>query len=658
MLCEKCESFWDAAGEVDWTRQTRRNRIRFTHKLHDEVESLKQSAKARCQPCKMIYHGLVELPRKHAEELPNGVGSGAIVVALEMPRKKTVCKDVRTQKEFLAFFEDQPDPPPVQERGQKHRNAPVEQHTDDNREDSVLGASQNSAHASSHSESSSNTNASGGSDPESSGHSSGDGSNTSRSIQSGSCDEDQLASPDSSTPSDHDLFLHPFPTGTTAVDSAYPKSSVDFLSTHPRPSLDVRSVRTQSLRRLRGYRPSFCGLTIPVDFDNPEGRTKKLLAQFEEIDDLSTGSACSFYLAEFWLKKCTTEHEKCRQLDGPKPLPTRVIDVGPADQSRDPYLFETRGATGKYLALSHCWGTDERAVPTTETHNLRDRRFGISFDSLPPTFQDAIKVCRRFSIRYLWVDSLCVIQDSPKDWDVETSRMASVYSNAFFTIEASHGTSPQDGLFVRRDASFSRPCIIRPSGTLVPFWAVTPDDYPIMLRWPQHCTALSYYGRPVPAEEGPSKHRALHEPLESRAWALQEKLLSRRTLTYGANEIRWSCIEGANSSEHDPERSPKQPFPSHVGTTNTIIPDGTDTLAQAIHQLIRIPRLTETRTLAERLLKRHADSGARVLSESAAGIVRHRLLAEWVRVVEAYSARALGQPARDRLAGLAGVSSA
>jgi len=136
-----------------------------------------------------------------------------------------------------------------------------------------------------------------------------------------------------------------------------------------------------------------------------------------------SGSPHCLKLAQHWLSSCTSLHVECQPpsalgfpssiaklLSLNHPLPTRVIDVGPSDGSRSPFLWVPQvGKMGKYITLSHCWGP----LPhfTTTSHNLADRLHGIRLADLPKTFRDAVAITRALGVRYLWIDSLCIIQD-------------------------------------------------------------------------------------------------------------------------------------------------------------------------------------------------------------------------------------------------------
>ncbi len=107
-----------------------------------------------------------------------------------------------------------------------------------------------------------------------------------------------------------------------------------------------------------------------------------------------------------WVTQCETSHEQCRST-APKPLPRRVIDVGSSQSN--PRLVETKNENIPYIALSHCWGTDQTFTTTKST--IDERYAGFDLSVLPKTFQDAIAVTRQVGIQYLWIDSFCIIQD-------------------------------------------------------------------------------------------------------------------------------------------------------------------------------------------------------------------------------------------------------
>ncbi|KAH8599532.1 heterokaryon incompatibility protein-domain-containing protein [Bisporella sp. PMI_857] len=137
------------------------------------------------------------------------------------------------------------------------------------------------------------------------------------------------------------------------------------------------------------------------------------------------------YMASQWITTCHESHLDC-QRPPLSLLPTRVIDVGSDYQRECPKLLECGGQTGSYIALSHCWGSGRHF--TTETSNISERMKGMTWGSLPKTFQDAISITRKLKIRYLWIDSLCILQDDSADWDKELSKMSDIYKNSYLTI--------------------------------------------------------------------------------------------------------------------------------------------------------------------------------------------------------------------------------
>ena len=97
-------------------------------------------------------------------------------------------------------------------------------------------------------------------------------------------------------------------------------------------------------------------------------------------------------------------------------LPHRIIEVAPDDASIELRTVETNGRCGQHATLSHCWGARDQWPLRTTKANLPDHLKGIPHRLLPKTFQDAVVVTRALGLRYLWIDSLCIIQDDEGDW--------------------------------------------------------------------------------------------------------------------------------------------------------------------------------------------------------------------------------------------------
>ncbi|KAH9215206.1 heterokaryon incompatibility protein-domain-containing protein [Leptodontidium sp. 2 PMI_412] len=140
-----------------------------------------------------------------------------------------------------------------------------------------------------------------------------------------------------------------------------------------------------------------------------------------------------------------------------------------------------------YVTLSHCWGDAQFFKLTGETHAQLAR--GIPLSLLAQTFQDTVLVAGRLGVKYLWIDSLCIIQDSLQDWRHESVSMCNVYKGSLFNIAAAASSSSDGGCFRQRDPRLLRPCL----------------------------------------------------PLYSRAWVVQERILAPRVLNFGSQYLFWDC---------------------------------------------------------------------------------------------------------------------
>jgi len=144
-----------------------------------------------------------------------------------------------------------------------------------------------------------------------------------------------------------------------------------------------------------------------------------------------------------WISNCD-DHEDC-QLEIQSLLPTRVIDLGDLDEEYEMRLYETSNVPAKYITLSHSWGNQN--LFKTEKDSLSTRTQGIAWEELPRTFQDAVIMTRALGIRYLWIDSLCIIQDDKDDWRRESAKMCTIYRDSYLTLAASKNKGTDGGLF-------------------------------------------------------------------------------------------------------------------------------------------------------------------------------------------------------------------
>ncbi|KAF2493969.1 HET-domain-containing protein, partial [Lophium mytilinum] len=252
-----------------------------------------------------------------------------------------------------------------------------------------------------------------------------------------------------------------------------------------------------------------------------------------------------------WIRTCVQNHEVCREtLSGalvdetaPPVLPTRILEIGP-DDSRDPRLIETHGSTGYYAALSHCWGPPHKRPIMTTSENYEERKAGIPWNTIPKAYQHAIIAAREISLTYIWIDSLCIVQNNREDWLRESTKMGDVYESARLTIAASHASDSSQGCF------YERPEL--PEAVELSIAYRSRDGE---LSGSVFATAMHSDYADISPEFG---------VLASRAWATQEWLLSRRMIFYTRGCIVWSCKvitqRETGGSFHTTARNPKWKF--------------------------------------------------------------------------------------------------
>jgi hypothetical protein len=255
------------------------------------------------------------------------------------------------------------------------------------------------------------------------------------------------------------------------------------------------------------------------------------------FEDRDTGSHCAFQIAAAWMTNCLTKHHKCKPASPTyfsllRQLPTRVIDVGPSDGSQNPRLHEGGSSKALYFTLSYRWNQNIPATFQTVKSNLDEYMVSIRLEILPKTMRDAILITRRFGIRYLWIDALCIIQDSEDDWAREANTMANVYKNSLLTIAVATDTNSEADVCFRPRSRLR----VRPLG--------------VNSLWADGSTKYVFADRRI-TQDGSRPPSAL----DKRAWVLQEQLLSPRVLTYSNEELYWDCI-CLNASETFPNGLP------------------------------------------------------------------------------------------------------
>ncbi|KAH7390280.1 heterokaryon incompatibility protein-domain-containing protein [Cadophora sp. MPI-SDFR-AT-0126] len=210
-----------------------------------------------------------------------------------------------------------------------------------------------------------------------------------------------------------------------------------------------------------------------------------------------------------WIQRCDQEHEACRGEKLPA-MPTRVLDLSDLGSDGIVKLVETNGSRGQYIALSHCWGTSNTFLTTRDT--IQQMKDGFNPSQAPATFRDAIMLTQKLQIRYLWIDSLCIIQRDTEDWNIEASRMGDVYRHSYLMIAAASAAGDSEGFLNLRPKVQCWMKVNGPQGRSVNLY-LRPESS--QYQWPQ--------------------------PLDSRGWTLQETYLCQRRLFLQRTEISWYC---------------------------------------------------------------------------------------------------------------------
>ncbi|KAI8625922.1 HET-domain-containing protein [Xylariaceae sp. FL1651] len=325
----------------------------------------------------------------------------------------------------------------------------------------------------------------------------------------------------------------------------------------------------------------------------------------------STSSAETWAMAQAWLKTCLGSHTICRdqRLDGF--IPSRLLELS-ANGSEHLFRLVLRQEVEAdpqmpYVTLSHCWGSappQEKLRLTRSTELLL--RGGYLVSELPKTFRDAFAILERLGVRYLWIDKLCIFQDSAEDWRNEASAMQSIYRHGYLNIAALGSPNDEGGCFFERDPLLVGPSIINinPEGEMPSYFRHTDEP----LSWEN-----SFNG----------------EPLITRAWVLQERLLSVRILYFGKQQVFWECCSTTCC-----ETLPQGPLSSYTTSERPAIPVTVGLKAQSY---------------AWKPLTEFPSSGKRQDEDA------HWFRWDWDRAVKAYSACSLTFPG-DKLVALSGLA--
>lgn len=217
------------------------------------------------------------------------------------------------------------------------------------------------------------------------------------------------------------------------------------------------------------------------------------------------GSKCEAHVGGF------SRHEHLPSVPVELSTKLRVVDV-----HRLCITMLPEGAS--YVALSYCWSKTKYAVLGLLNYNDLAKTHGLLRCDLPPTINDAVQATRALGEKYIWIDSLCIIQDDPVSKAVELARMDDIHRAASLTIVGA--AAPSDG----KDLGLPG---IRPSSRR------------------GNCAVLDIRG--LRFRQGVTNlWDTLRETRwHSRAWTFQEYLLSKRLLIFMPEQVYWVCDEAS-----------------------------------------------------------------------------------------------------------------
>ncbi|KAI1112549.1 heterokaryon incompatibility protein-domain-containing protein [Nemania sp. NC0429] len=209
-------------------------------------------------------------------------------------------------------------------------------------------------------------------------------------------------------------------------------------------------------------------------------------------------------------------------------LPHRVLDVGPPGDKTVKIVENCKDEGQRYIALSYCWGGHLPLRSTTS--NISEMKKGIAWNELPRVFSDVVYVAWMLGVQYVWIDSLCILQDDKDDWEIEASKMAEYYSQAHLVVACSTSANPTVPFLARRD----------------PYWlplnfkfkdkAGASHDLKI-----QRVRRLRYMTYTALDHNRDKVHEHDFGLLSKRAWVWQENALATRIVHYTSHGLVFEC---------------------------------------------------------------------------------------------------------------------
>ncbi|KAM0229734.1 hypothetical protein ACHAPO_009808 [Fusarium lateritium] len=225
-----------------------------------------------------------------------------------------------------------------------------------------------------------------------------------------------------------------------------------------------------------------------------------------------------------WFYTCSASHAKCRTLSDrqmsvfkPKRL-VKIIDDTDGNPQQWRLVLGADVQDLDYLTLSHCWGWTKHLSLTKHNYHALTATSPIS--TLPTTYRDALVVTAALGKQYIWIDSLCILQDDEEDWKSQSSVMGLIYKHSTCNIAAAWAENSSDGCFSPKEAPTT-----------------------ITLASDEFFVAEILYSAPFHQKD------IWDAPLNQRSWVIQERYLAPRQLVFAKTQVYWACQELTASEE-------------------------------------------------------------------------------------------------------------
>lgn len=266
-------------------------------------------------------------------------------------------------------------------------------------------------------------------------------------------------------------------------------------------------------------------LYFTLDFYEPQKMPISLNNEYEPVT-----VSVKLALSKFWFDRCSGEHQ-CAESRNARFIPSRLLKISHDElhlACAPEYPFP---AKIEYGTISHRWNAKtvrllQESEETPTEQDLIKYKSGHPLSELPDDFQKAIVIARFLGIEFLWIDSLCIVQNSKEDWARESMLMQDIYRNSICNIVIQPSPEPSTG-----------------SSTLDRFHqAKVKEVERVDLKWKQ-----PWFRRvrvPYTIQRNDFWESSIHRTeLSARGWIFQELMLSPRILHVYEDQLFWECPE-------------------------------------------------------------------------------------------------------------------